>query len=81
MATGCILVYPMQLAIATGAAGDYIFQSFGFNSDLPQAFWLRKLFGFSIVCRENLLNIYNLPISQIKYYPQSSYCLKGSFSS
>jgi hypothetical protein len=54
MATGCILVYPMQLAIAAGAAGDYLFQSFG-SGWIAQHhdFWLRKLLGFCIVCKSN----------------------------
>jgi len=54
----------MQLAIASSASGEYIVQAFQFCkqffhcisqglgfSDNPHVYWLNKLFGFSIVCK------------------------------
>lgn len=49
MAAGCVLVYPMQTAIAAEAAGEYIVQGFGLGN-AGNVFWLRKLIGFGIVC-------------------------------
>ncbi|KAL7070415.1 hypothetical protein ACQ4LE_010438 [Meloidogyne hapla] len=59
MVSGCVIVYPMQLAIAASASGEYIVQGLGFF-DHPHVYWLNKLFGFSIVWLILFLNFFSI---------------------